>query len=433
MRLPSLLGHCREALEEITADPARPADLYLGAYFRNRRYLGSRDRRLISEMFYDVLRGWLRSLFILHGTPDEIFPEPSSRFSGEILALVLLEKNPGIEPEVVIEGCGLTPERVAELPLLLADAPSRISRLTDPERLAVTFSLPLPLAVLLRADYPDDHEELMRELVGSGSLAIRANRLRITPGELAWRLAVSGIKADRARYASDGLILEHRLNLQALPEFRDGLFEVQDEGSQLLSPLLKPEPGQRVFDACAGGGGKTLHLAALMEGKGRIIAHDLNSMRLRNLSPRLERSGATNVEILSHEKYLRKREQLSGSFDALLIDAPCSGTGTLRRNPGMRLSFSEEMLREVIAEQAGIIDEYSALVRPGGRMLYATCSLLRAENQDQIRSFLERHAGWEVEPVDVGHLMKTEEGFFRSLPHLHRTDGFFGALLRRTG
>ena len=264
-----------------------------------------------------------------------------------------------------------------------------------------------------------------------GEIAIRANRLKGSREELSFKLYRQGISTTFSEFAPEGLILEKRLNLSAIAEFRGGFFEVQDVGSQMLAPLLQPQPSWRVFDACAGGGGKTLHLASLMEGRGQIVAHDLNSVRLENIVPRIERSGVANIELLDHSQYLRNRSTLYNQFDALLIDAPCTGTGTIRRNPGMRLTLDRGVLQKAVVEQAEILAEYSALVKPGGVMLYATCSLLRAENEDQVKIFLERNHNWEIKPVEIAPSLSTSEGFYRSFPHIHSTDGFFGAVLRR--
>lgn len=201
----------------------------------------------------------------------------------------------------------------------------------------------------------------------------------------------------------------------------------------MLSIMLDPHPGWSVFDACAGGGGKTLHLSAIMRGKGGVFAHDINDRRLSDLRPRLKRSSAQNVRTMYHEEYRQRLAQLEGTFDAVLIDAPCSGTGVLRRNPGARLSIDRDMVSRMTRTQAGILKEYSRLAKPGGLVLYATCSLLDEEDEAQVDRFLEGTDGWVTVPIEgIDPSMVTSAGYYRSWPHLHNTDAFFGALLRRT-
>jgi 16S rRNA (cytosine967-C5)-methyltransferase len=255
--------------------------------------------------------------------------------------------------------------------------------------------------------------------------------LLCTPEQLIDALASAGVEATRGTISRDAVVLSRRINAFSVPEFKRGWFELQDEGSQLLGLALDPHPNWRVFDACAGAGGKTLHLAAIMKGKGAVIAHDINERRLSELKPRLRRSSAQNVRLMNNDQYIEQHEALAGTFDAVMIDSPCSGTGVLRRNPGVRLSLERDVVDRLLPQQAAILDEYSRVVKPGGVMLYATCSILREENEAQVHAFLERSAGWTAERIPLDGDVVDDDGFLRVFPHRHGTDGFFGALLRR--
>jgi 16S rRNA (cytosine967-C5)-methyltransferase len=224
------------------------------------------------------------------------------------------------------------------------------------------------------------------------------------------------------------------------PAFRAGAIEIQDEGSQLVTLLLGPRAGERVVDFCAGGGGKTLHASALMENQGRLYACDVSARRLAQMSKRLARAGVDNVSVLTltdehDERLVRHRE----SMDAVLVDAPCTGSGTLRRNPDMKWRSWD--LSALAAQQASILSAAAALVRPGGRLVYATCSLLTAENEEIVEQLLAAHAEFDTVPAAaalasrgiVVPLAETPGGYLRLLPHRHGTDGFFAALLKRRG
>ena len=222
--------------------------------------------------------------------------------------------------------------------------------------------------------------------------------------------------------------------------FRDGRVEVQDEGSQLVALLVDARPGQAVVDYCAGAGGKTLALAARMENKGRLLALDVSAGRVDRATQRLRRAGVHNVtrRLLEGEsdKWLKRN---AASFDRVLVDAPCSGTGSWRRNPDAKWRLRPEDLTELVAKQAAILASAARLTKPGGRLVYATCSLLAAENDRQVEAFLATHAGWRVVPVAevwtsvLGTPCPTDGPWLHLTPAQHGTDGFFAAVLERTG
>ncbi|MGB3592119.1 MAG: methyltransferase domain-containing protein [Nonlabens sp.] len=218
----------------------------------------------------------------------------------------------------------------------------------------------------------------------------------------------------------DALILNNRSNVFLTDAFKEGYFEVQDAGSQLIAPFLQVTPGQRVMDACAGAGGKSLHLAALMENKGQIIATDIYQNKLNELKRRSRRAGAHNIEtrLIDSTKVIKK---LAGKMDRLLIDAPCSGLGVLRRNPDAKWKLAPEFIDEIKTKQQEILQSYNRVLKSGGKLVYATCSILPSENQEQVDQFLASDAGKEFELEDAKSLLASRDGF----------DGFYMARLVR--
>lgn len=429
MRLASLIGHCREALVLILERSHVPADALIAPYFKDRRYLGSRDRGFIAETVYGTLREFLRYRFVLYGRHDARDLNPVREAPGALAAFLLEAER--YDKKEIAEGARIPAGEIERILRLLDKWKSVPPSMPEPERSAAEFALPVWLAGELLRQYGDDARPLMGALKEPAPITLRANTLLTTRDRLADSLREHGVESVPGRFAPDALVLKRRMNANALPEFKQGLFELQDEGSQLLSVLLDPHPNWKVFDACAGAGGKTLHLAAIMKGRGGVTAHDVNERRLMNFRPRLRRSGAQNVRLMKPDEFRRARPDLMGTFDAVLIDAPCTGTGTLRRNPGMVLTLEREMLERVVRLQREILENYAPLVKPGGVLFYATCSLLDQENREQVAGFLERNSGWEIAPLNVPDTAGTPEGFFRMTPHQHGTDGFFGAAFRR--
>jgi len=423
------VGHCRELLEEILARPTTPADLTISRFFAARRYLGSHDRGFIADTVYGVLRELITLRFLLDELLSLLAPEDEA---APALFGYLVEHHAALDADEILDLLELSDREAEWIERTMKEAPERIAALPEPERSGVQYGLPSWFAArLIEQRGAGDAGALMGALGEQAPITLRANRLVATPERLAGALADRGIAVSPGRWAPDALLLLKRLNANAIPEFKSGWFEMQDEGSQLLSTLLDPHPNWNVFDACAGAGGKALHMAAIMKGRGAITAHDVNERRLMEIRPRMRRSGAQNIRVMSHDLYLEREAQLAGKYDAVMIDAPCSGAGVLRRNPGARLGFDEGMVARLVALQGEILRDYARLVKPGGLLLYATCSLLREENEEQVERFMADAPGWSIERAPAPEEMITPEGFFRSFPHLHGTDAFFGALLRR--
>jgi len=270
---------------------------------------------------------------------------------------------------------------------------------------------------------------------------LRVNRLKTTLAKAQAALLREGIETEAMRYSPDGLRLKRRLSVVAGEAFQNGLVEIQDEGSQLVAALVDAQPGMQVADYCAGAGGKTLAIAAGMNNKGRVVALDVYESRLDRSAQRLRRAGAHNVERRAidadNRKWLKRQ---AGAFDRVLVDVPCTGSGTWRRNPDGRWTLRPEDLAELVPKQAAILDAASRLVKPGGGLVYATCSVLPAENERQIEGFLERHPDFAIVPVaDIWRDALASEPppevaagpYMRLSPLRHGTDGFFAATLVR--
>lgn len=249
---------------------------------------------------------------------------------------------------------------------------------------------------------------------------LRVNRLKTTKEKLRAMLMDLNIVTEFNKEYPDALILTERANVFLTDAFRDGLFEVQDASSQLVAYFLDVKPGMRVVDTCAGAGGKTLHLASLMENKGQIIAMDLYESKLKQLKIRAKRNGAFNIEprVIESTKTIKK---LHEKADRVLIDAPCSGLGVLKRNPDSKWKLQPEFIENIKKVQAEVLENYSKIVKPGGKLVYATCSILPSENQEQIEHFLTTEIGKEFTFIQDRKVLAHESGF----------DGFYMALLER--
>jgi 16S rRNA (cytosine967-C5)-methyltransferase len=267
-------------------------------------------------------------------------------------------------------------------------------------------------------------------------LDLRVNTMRSNRGELIQGLQAEGVEATPTPWSPIGLRVKGKPHLNRSPLFTTGRFEVQDEGSQLLGYLLAPKRNDMVVDFCAGAGGKTLMLGAMMNSQGRLYAWDVSEKRLANLKPRMARSGLSNVQpqLIAHEND-NKIKRLAGKIDRVLVDAPCSGLGTLRRNPDLKFRQSEQSLIELTQKQAAILDSACKLVKVGGRLVYATCSILHEENLGIVEPFLAQHPEFKLLPASEAlaqQKIALETGDYLQLtPAIHGTDGFFAAVLER--
>ena len=380
-----------EILDEIITaarNNGAPADRLITEWFRTRRFAGSGDRRAVRDLVYAAIRA-----------------------------------------------CGEVPVSGRAAMVLLARGDTALAQLFDGSNHA-----PAPIA----ADEPIAEAGvaprwLVEALAASGVAGAAAEAFL---GRAPLDIRVNGLKASRetlalpvageALLAPQGLRLPTGTKVEQWSEYAQGLIEVQDAGSQLTCVAVAAQPGETIVDLCAGAGGKTLALAAAMHNHGRLIACDADRARLARLTPRAERAGVAVCEerLLNTGNEAAALADLAAKADAVLVDAPCSGTGTFRRNPEARWRLTQAHLARLVALQARLLDVAAALVRPGGRLLYVTCSLLDAEGADQIAGFLARHGGWQTEAIDVGAGVPRGAGL-RLAPDRDGTDGFFVARLLR--
>jgi 16S rRNA (cytosine967-C5)-methyltransferase len=419
-----------ELLDEIVSRSERPADLVANAYFRARRFIGSGDRRAVSERVWGILRRYGQLAWWLDRTRH-----PGRDARAIVSAELMLVDGMNLEQAAALFDGGRyrpNPLDEAEIRALRQMEGHSLPHPEQPDW--VRLNVQEWVAPHLREAYGEAWGREIAALDTPPPVDLRVNRLKATVAEARAALAREGIETEPMRYAPDGLRLKQRLSVVTSQAFRDGLVEIQDEGSQLVAALVDAQPGMQVADYCAGAGGKTLAIAAGMNNKGRVVAMDVFESRLDRSAQRLRRAGAHNVERRAldgdNAKWLKRHKQ---TFDRVLVDVPCTGTGTWRRNPDGRWTLQPKDLAELVPKQAGILDAASRLVKPGGGLVYATCSVLPAEDERQIEAFVERHADFAVVPVaDLAMPAETASGpYLRLSPLKHGTDGFFAAALVR--
>ena len=295
---------------------------------------------------------------------------------------------------------------------------SILHRLRNPPRVRIAESFSDEFSDYAESVFGESWPRLAQALNKTNDVYLRVNRLKIQTEELISKLESEGCMVDPVTGVPEAVRLRVRKNVFSLPSFKSGYFEVQDAGSQQIAPLLDARPGHRVCDACAGAGGKSLHLAALMQNRGRILSMDVHEWKLEELKKRARRNGVDIIEtrLIQSSKTIKR---LDRSFDRVLLDVPCSGSGVIRRNPDAKWKFKKTDLDRLLSLQKEILFSYSCMVKPGGVVVYATCSLFPDENEKQIRNFLDLNPEWTLEK-EV-HLSPDKEGF----------DGFYAAKLLR--
>ncbi|HWA43213.1 MAG TPA: RsmB/NOP family class I SAM-dependent RNA methyltransferase [Hypericibacter adhaerens] len=427
-----------ELLASIHAGTA-PADRAAHEFFRARRYIGGGDRREVLGLTYAVLRARARlDWWIARAWPAEAPRSEETDRLRLVAALLLIEGWNADRVAGSFDGGQYRPAPLSreERALLKALAGQTLDHPEQPDW--VRFEYPEWLDAPLRAALGDRFESEMRALMEEAATDIRVNALKADRTAAIRALKAEKVEARPTSLSPWGLRVEGRPPLASLEVFKSGAIEVQDEGSQLVALLTDARPGQRVVDFCAGAGGKTLALAAQMQNKGHIVACDVLEGRILRASTRLRRAGVHNVErrALSTERdpWVKRH---AAAFDRVLVDAPCSGSGTWRRNPDQKWRLAPGDLEELLALQESILKSAARLVKQGGRLVYATCALLPAENEGQIRRFLETHDKFHVVPVAdvwrtaIGGEGPAESEFLRLSPARQGTDGFFVAVLER--
>lgn len=459
MQLPSLLGHVQELLALIfnaqqtgragatnsasvhrhQGARVQPADAIIDSFFRARKYLGSHDRRFIAETTYGTLRHLRRCEYVvLSSIPRPSIPRGDRTLLLAVAYLLHVERQP-LSPVDGLIGKFTSKEIRQQLPEILSRFSSFDLPIPDDpvERLALQYSFPDWMVRRLREELSlDETEQLLASLNQQAPLQLRVNTLKVALEECQRKLTSEGLETSRTKYSPIGLQTSKRVNVFHYMSFREGLFEVQDEGSQLLPLLIDSKPTDKVLDACAGAGGKTLELSALMKNRGEIVATDVQAFRLQELKKRAQRAGVSNVRIRWVDDLSELTHDFSNYFSLVLVDAPCSGLGTLRRNPGMKWTVSEETVKELSAKQVHLLEASAPLVKPGGRLVYATCTFLREENEDVVQRFLSKHPEFTLlDPSEQAATLHVPDAvsdrFIKLLPHRHGTDGFFCAMLQK--
>ncbi len=365
---------------------------------RDKRW-GARDRKFIAETVYNMVR-WKRMYNEIAGTKD-FYSRENIWKNFSVWAVLQGYKLPDWR------GFEETPSRRIKGKF---DELSKIRKFRE--------SIPDWLDELGEKELGEDWTKEIAALNQQAEVILRTNRLKTSPEALKISLEKEGVETIQNPHFPDALILSERQNIFQTEAFKNGLFEVQDASSQLVAPFLQVKPGDRVIDACAGAGGKTLHLSSLMENKGQIIALDLYENKLLELKRRAKRNGAHNITVkpIESNKTIKK---LHNSADKVLIDAPCSGLGVLKRNPDAKWKLQPEFIEEIKKTQAEILQNYSSMVKAGGHLVYATCSILPSENEEQVKKFLAQNSEFSL--VEEKKISPAKTGF----------DGFYMALLAK--
>jgi 16S rRNA (cytosine967-C5)-methyltransferase len=406
---PHLLLAAGQALEEIFFKGLHAEKVVERFLFQNKKW-GARDRRFFAETVYECVRWWRRLGWLLD---KEERPE-------ECLSIVLAWREWRTEDGQEVEKLLGTSRGIR----LNIDWQILRAKLKQEPPMVVAESIPDWLNEWGFAGYSERWPALLRHLNTKAPVDLRVNTLKARVEDVILRMQAEGIETLSTSKSLPTLTLPERKNVFASQAYKDGLFEVQDRGSQILGLLLPVEPGQRVIDACAGAGGKTLQLAARMENKGKIIAMDIHEWKLQELRKRASRAGASIIEtrFIENSKTVKRLEE---SADAVLLDVPCSGLGVLRRHPDSKWKLSPDEILQHNQTQSDILRRYSKMVKPGGYLVYATCSIFKSENQDIVQSFL-------AEETTEGRSSWSQESELIVDPVECASDGFFGCLLRKS-
>lgn len=404
-----------------------PMDTRIGDYMRQRRYIGSKDRAEIAERAYNMMRahariGWWVEQLGLEDTPR----------NRVIIWLVLCEGADEKRIKDLFDGSKYAPDEPSaqELHISKTISKEKIGAGIDHSDMPPEIAAECPPLYedKLKNYFGDNFEVEMRAMLEPATLDLRVNNFLSSKDKAAASLEADKVKTTPTPHSPWGLRCESKAYLSKTKAFTKGWVEIQDEGSQLIAYMCGAKPGMQVLDYCAGGGGKTLALGSAMQRKGRIVAMDNDARRLERGRKRYKKAHIADiieVRCLEDEKQRKWLKRQKEKFDIVLTDVPCSGTGTWRRNPDMRWCNFGPSLEELVETQADILERTAKLVKPGGRLVYATCSLLPDENEAQVEAFLKAHPEFEVQavPKELG------EPYMRLTPHRHNTDGFFAAIL----
>lgn len=435
MQVPAQIQAAIEACQFIFDQKNIPADKLLNTYFRERRYIGSKDKRAIATHVYKALRLIPRYV-------------RTTGYNARLLILMILrdEENMTLANlKGICSGDTYAPQKINTHEIHQLDSPIDF---TETEK----YAIPNELFPLFKDSMPlETCRALADSFLSEGTLDLRVNTLKSTREAVLTVLSGDGYEVSPTPFSPIGIRFNKRQSLEGHPLFKAGIIEVQDEGSQLIALSCEANPKISALDYCAGAGGKTLALAAAMQNKGQLFACDIHEWRLKRARERAKRADIHNVrfQLADDSKFLKRHTNF---FDRILVDAPCSGTGTWRRNPDMKFKTTAADIKELQALQRTILTKVAPLVRSGGWLIYATCSVLKAENQDQISWFLENHPNF-IHVTNASECGAIKPNFYSELkeklsnnempnehnalglqlfPHEHATDGFFISILIKT-
>ncbi len=442
-----------EILDNIAAVQRVPMDTVVGDYMRTRRYIGAKDRAEVAERVYNMARHHARIGWWL----DKTGCEDNAR--SRIIVWLAMGENGGdgvnkARIKDLFDGSKYAPVGLDEKELKRFDHMNGRKFIHPDMPLEVRVECPPLYEEKLKSYFGADFEAEMQAMLGTATLDLRVNIFTSTREDAQKSLKNDGVETEKTTLSPWGLRCKSKAHLAKTKALLKGHVSIQDEGSQLIAYLCDAKPGMQVLDFCAGAGGKTLALGAAMQRKGRIVAMDNDARRLEKGRDRYKKAGIADiieVRSLEDEKNRKWLKRQKGKFDIVLTDVPCTGTGTWRRNPDMRWRIFGPDLEELLQAQAEIIDKAAALVKDGGRLVYATCSLLTEENEAQIERFLKDHSDFEVLPPsnvilkglspEESKSKKTDPSaqalqddtgrFMRLTPYRHGTDGFFTAILAK--
>jgi 16S rRNA (cytosine967-C5)-methyltransferase len=416
----------------------KPFDHILNQYFRDRRFIGSKDRQQISWLCYEVFRHKLILEWWAEWGMKKPCIEAEEPYAIKVLAIYLSlvrKKSPGeIHALFTGEKYGVRPLERIERQMIetIWKQPTYGKDPLHHDLMPEHIRLNTPkwiYDVIMEGD--TEGKAMLSALNYPATIDLRVNTLKTDRDSILMTFNALGVESLPTLYSQWGLRIQKRFNLNTLDAYKTGLVEIQDEGSQILCQVTNPKPNTTVIDYCAGAGGKSLAMAMMMNNKGKLILCDTASWRLEKSNERLRKAGVFNVQqkiVLETPEGDEAVLALTEKADTVLVDAPCSGTGTWRRNPDARFRLSQKELDELIEIQAKILNESSFLVKQGGCLVYATCSIVSSENQHQVNRFLESHADFKLESIEFNGA--THE-MLNIRPHTYRTDGFFVARLRR--
>ena len=403
----------------------KPLDQVCHGYFKTRRYIGAKDRQAIAAYVYGIIRhrascDWWA---LERGLSPLLMNTLNAARIRLLVYLWLFEKTPRDKIGILFSGEKYAPSRLSDKEKAIFEGLPDLKSLPP----WIEGEFPEWLFPFLKRRFGENLKTEMLPFLDQAPLDLRVNTLKTTREEALINLEKTGLLVSLTKLSPWGLRIKERQNITQVSAFQDGLVEVQDEGSQLIVNVMDVHPGQTILDLCAGAGGKTLAIAALLENKGRVVATDTADWRLKRTKERLKRAGAFNVELReitgTQDKWLKRQKE---RFDRVLVDAPCSGSGTWRRNPDQKWNMTPQDIQELSDLQKKLLESAAPLVKLDGFLVYATCSLLYEENEDVAHAFLEKNPNFSLESCGL-----SKSPFLSLTPYQNGTDGFFAAKFKK--